>query len=101
MNAVVMDGVVIGSNSFVAAMSFVKAEMRVPPNVVVAGCPAKIIKELTEQEIEWKGNGTKTYQYLADRHNATSKESEPLTEVELNRKRVPFTSHVPKSKFEK
>ena len=100
MNAVIMDGAVIGENSFVAAMAFVKSEMVVPPNVVIAGCPAKVIKELTDQEIEWKGNGTRTYQYLADRHNATSRECEPLTVIEPNRQRVPKTNHVSKKEFE-
>ena len=100
MNAVVMDKAVIGENSFVAAMSFVKAGTQIPDNVVVAGCPAKVIKELSEQEISWKVNGTSTYQYLADRHNATSKECEPLLEVEPNRMRVPQTDHVSKKEFD-
>ncbi len=101
MNAVVMDNAVVGENSFVAAMAFVKAGMQVPSNVVVAGCPAKVIKELSEQEILWKGNGTRTYQYLADRHNETSKECEPLKEVEDGRQRVPHTDHVTKKEYER
>lgn len=96
MNAVVMDGAVIGENSFVAAMAFVKAGMEVPENVVVAGCPAKIIKELSEKEIAWKRNGTRIYQHLASRHAITGIECEPLTEVETDRKRVPLTEHAPK-----
>jgi|JYMV01.1.fsa_nt_gi phenylacetic acid degradation protein len=96
MNAVVMDGAVIGENSFVAAMAFVKAGMEVPPNVVVAGCPAKVIKELSEKDIGWKNEGTRIYQNLAKRHAETGLECEPLTEVEPNRKRVPLTNHAPK-----
>ncbi|HJN72042.1 MAG TPA: hypothetical protein QF528_05555 [Phycisphaerales bacterium] len=100
MNAVVMDNAVVGENSFVAAMAFVKAGMHVPSNVIVAGCPAKVIRELSEKEIQWKWKGTRTYQYLADRHNATSKECEPLTEVAPDRQRVPHTDHVTKKEFE-
>lgn len=96
MNAVVMDGAVIGENSFVAAMAFVKAGMEVPPNVVVAGCPAKIIKELSEKDIEWKSEGTRIYQHLAQRYAVTGIECEPLEAVEPNRKRVPPTIHPPK-----
>ena len=96
MNAVVMDGAVIGENSFVAAMAFVKAGMKVPPNVVVAGCPAKVIKDLEVKEIEWKSEGTRIYQHLAQRHAITAIECEPLTEIEENRKRVPMTVHSPK-----
>ena len=96
MNAVVMDGAVIGENSFVAAMAFVKSGMEVPPNVVVAGCPAKVIKDLDVKEIEWKSEGTRIYQHLAQRHAITAIECEPLTEIEENRKRVPMTVHSPK-----
>ena len=96
MNAVVMDNAVIGKNSFVAAMSFVKAAMEVPPNVLVAGCPAKVVRELSEKEISWKGEGTRIYQHLAQRHSATGIECEPLTEVEPDRQRVPSTDHNPK-----
>ena len=96
MNAVVMDGAVIGENSFVAAMAFVKAGMEVPDNVVVAGCPAKIMKELDEKEIGWKSEGTRIYQQLARRHAATSVECEPLSEIETGRQRVPTTKHGPK-----
>ena len=98
MNAVVMDNAVIGENSFVAAMAFVKAGTEVPPNVVVAGCPAKVIKELDEQAIGWKSEGTRIYQNLAIRHNETCIECDPLTEVEADRKRVPYTDHAPKHK---
>jgi len=98
MNAVVMDGAVIGENSFVAAMAFVKSGTEVPPNVVVAGCPAKVIKELDEQAICWKSEGTRIYQHLATRHNETCIECGPLTEVETERKRVPYTDHAPKHK---
>ena len=96
MNAVVMDGAVIGENSFVAAMAFVKAGMEVPPNVLVAGCPAKVIKELSEKDIGWKSEGTRIYQHLAERHALTGTECEPLTEVEPNRLRVHETIHPPK-----
>ena len=98
MNAVVMDNAVIGENSFVAAMAFVKAGMIVPPNVVVAGCLAKVIKELDEKAIGWKVVGTRIYQDLAVRHAATCIECEPLREVEHDRKRVPITAHTPKHK---
>ena len=98
MNAVVMDNAVIGENSFVAAMAFVKAGMEVPPNVVVAGCPATVIKDLDPQAIAWKVEGTRMYQNLAQRHGETCKECAPLTEVEPDRKRVPYTDYSPKHK---
>lgn len=44
MGAVILKGVTIGENSIVAAGAIVTAD--VPPNVVVAGNPARIVKEL-------------------------------------------------------
>ena len=54
MNAVVMDGAVIGESAFVAAMSFVKAGFAVPARSLVAGIPARLRRELTDEEIAWK-----------------------------------------------
>jgi len=96
MNAVVMDDAVIGENGFVAAMSFVKAGFEVPPNTLVAGIPAKIMRELSQQEIDWKSEGTGHYQHLARRYLATAKEVQPLREVEPNRPRVPELVYKPK-----
>jgi phenylacetic acid degradation protein len=96
MNAVIMDDVVIGENGFVAAMSFVKAGMQVPPNTLVGGVPAKVMRELSAQEIAWKSEGTGHYQHLAQRHLATEHEVEPLIAVEPDRKRVPDLVYKPK-----
>ena len=58
MNSVIMDDAVIGENAFVAALSFVKAGMEVPANMLVGGIPAKIMRELKADEIDWKTQGT-------------------------------------------
>lgn len=89
MNAVVMDNVVVGENSFVAAMAFVKAGMQVPPNTLVAGTPARIVRELTAEEIAWKRAGTQEYVELAARSRATLRECTPLAELEAGRPRLP------------
>jgi phenylacetic acid degradation protein len=96
MNAVVMDDSMIGENSFVAAMTFVKAATIVPARTLVAGVPAKVIRELTDDEIKWKGEGTAVYQQLAQRYLATMKETQPLRELEEDRKRVPDLGYRPK-----
>src|SRR6476646_8226785 len=67
MNAVVNDNAVIGESAIVAAMAFVKARMVVPPRRRVAGIPARIVRELTEQEMAWKVEGTRRYQELTRR----------------------------------
>jgi len=96
MNAVVMDDAVIGENGFVAAMAFVKSGTEVPPNTLVAGIPAKVVRELSEKEIAWKTEGTSVYQRLAQRYLATFRETEPLTEPEPDRARVPEIDYKPK-----
>jgi len=94
INSVVMDGAVIGINSFVAAMSFVKLNFSVPDNVLVAGIPGKIVRELTREDILYKSDGTDLYQQLAVRSIQTMKKVEPLTRVEADRKRLNIPARI-------
>lgn len=95
MNAVIMDNAVIGESTIVAASAFVKAGAEIPPRVLVAGMPAKVIRELSDEEIRWKGEGTATYQDLTRRCLATLVETAPLTEIEPDRKRIHLPDVVP------
>ncbi|AFQ50509.1 transferase hexapeptide repeat family protein [Burkholderia cepacia] len=65
MNAVVMDGATIGATTIVAACAFVKAGYDVPPGVLLAGVPGRVVRRLSEAEIVAKANGTRIYQQLA------------------------------------
>lgn len=85
MNAVVMDNAVVGDSAVVAACAFVKADMVVPPRMLAAGVPAKVVRELTAQEMDWKVDGTRCYHELTVRSLATLKPCVPLTEPEANR----------------
>jgi phenylacetic acid degradation protein len=85
IGAVIMDNVVIGEHALVAAMSFVKEGTQVPPRVLVAGVPARVVRELTETEIAWKSNGTRVYQELAQRSRTEMRECLPLAAVEPDR----------------
>ena len=86
IGAVVMDNVVIGEHALVAAMSFVKDGTQVPARVLVAGVPARVVRELTETEIAWKSNGTLLYQELARRSLAETRECAPLAAEEPGRR---------------
>lgn len=98
MNAVVMDGATIGENSIVGAAAFVKAKAEMPANHLILGSPAKAIRELSAQEIEWKKQGTREYQVLVDRCKQTLHQVEPLREEEPGRKRLVFDENLrPKS----
>jgi len=51
MNSVIMDNVKIGNNTIVGAMSLISKGKTIPEGVLVMGNPAKIIRDLTEEEI--------------------------------------------------
>ncbi|MBT4442094.1 MAG: transferase hexapeptide repeat family protein, partial [Oceanospirillaceae bacterium] len=67
MNAVVMDGAQIGAESIVAACAFVKAGFECGERSMVVGMPAKVLRQVTDTELEWKHKGTLDYQDLAVR----------------------------------
>jgi phenylacetic acid degradation protein len=94
MNSVLMDGVDVGRHALVAANSFLPAEFVVPDQSLVAGNPAKIIRQLDETTLAWKANGVKVYQQLAQRSLASLRPCEPLHEVEDDRQRVSTGSDV-------
>ena len=95
MNAVVMDGACVGKSAIVAAMSFVKANEIIPDRHLVAGTPARIIRELSDEEIEWKMNGTSDYHRLVQRSFTSLQAVEPLTEVEAGRQHLDVSDSIP------
>lgn len=95
MNAVIMDNAVIGEATIVAACAFVKAGAVIPPRSLVAGMPAKVVRALSEEEIAWKGAGTRTYQDLTRRCLATLVETAPLAAVEPQRRRIHMPEVIP------
>lgn len=99
MNAVINDNAEIGESAIVAAMAFVKAGMVVPPRTLVAGVPARIVRLLSEQELAWKVEGTRSYQELTQRSLATMVETEPLPAPEADRRRIPLPELLPLSEL--
>lgn len=90
MNAVVMDDVVVGDDCIVAAAAFIKANMEIPPRMLVMGAPARIVRELRPEEIAWKRRGTQEYQDLAVRSLSTMVLTEALPEGDRERPRLAF-----------
>jgi phenylacetic acid degradation protein len=97
MNCVINDNAVIGESAIVAAMAFVKAKMIVPPRTLVAGMPARVVRELTDTELAWKIEGTRSYQELARRSLSTMRATRPLAEVETDRRRIELPELLPLS----
>jgi len=85
MNSVIMDDAEIGDECIVGAMAFVKAESIFSSRSLIVGNPAKVIKEVTDEMMEWKSAGTKLYQKLPTDCHESLKEVVPLREVPKNK----------------
>lgn len=85
MNSVIMDNAQIGDECIVGALSFIKADSIFEKRSLIVGNPGKKIKEVSDEMINWKTEGTKIYQQLPKECYNTLKECEPLREIEVNR----------------
>lgn len=85
MNSVIMDHAEIGDESIIGAVSFVKARAKFDCRSLIVGNPAKKIKDVSDEMIQWKSEGTRLYQQLPRECFETLRECEPLREVEPNR----------------
>ncbi len=85
MNAVLMDNVVLGDGCIVGALAFLPADSIWEARKVIVGNPARVVKEVTDEMLAWKTEGTKLYQQLPSELHATLKACEPLREVEPDR----------------
>ena len=86
MNSVIMDNVEIGDECIIGALTLVPQEMKIPARKVVVGNPAKIVKDVSDEMIAWKTEGTKLYQQLPKECYETLKPCEPLREKPVFKK---------------
>jgi phenylacetic acid degradation protein len=84
MNAVIMDNVMLGDECIVGALSFIKADEHFERRSLIVGNPAKKIKEVSDEMMDWKTEGTQLYRQLPAQLYATLKACEPLTAVPEN-----------------
>ena len=85
MNSVVMDNVVIGNGSIIGALTFIPESMVIPERSLAVGNPARIIKEVSDEMLEWKKKGTMLYQSLPADMMTQWEVVEPLTTVPADR----------------
>ena len=85
MNSVIMDNVVLGDECIVGALSFIKADEQFERRSLIAGNPAKKIKEVSDEMIAWKTAGTALYQSLPAAMFETWRPCEPLSKKEPDR----------------
>jgi len=81
MNSVIMDNVVLEDECIVGAMSFIKADEQYPSRSLIAGNPAKIIKQVSDEMIAWKTKGTQLYQQLPKEMREHFEACEPLRTI--------------------
>lgn len=85
MNAVVMDDVQLGDGCIVGALSFLPEGSIWEPRKVIVGNPARAVKDVSDEMLAWKTEGTGLYQQLPGQLHATLRECEPLREVDKSR----------------
>lgn len=81
MNAVIMDNVILGDECIVGALSFIKANSTFDRRCLIAGNPAKKVKDISDEMIEWKTEGTNLYKQLPEMCFSSLKLCEPLNQI--------------------
>ena len=99
MNAVVNDNAEVGEDAVIAALAFVKADVRIPTRALAAGIPARVLRQLSAKEIAWKRDNMHLYQQLSVRSAKTLQQVEALTRVEPDRRRIEVPGAVPLSEL--
>ncbi|MFM7727512.1 MAG: transferase hexapeptide repeat family protein [Flavobacteriales bacterium] len=85
MNAVVMDHVKVGEGCIIGALTFVQEGAEVPDRKIAVGNPAKVVKDVSDEMLAWKTEGTRLYQRLPSELRVTLKSCEPLRELDADR----------------
>lgn len=66
MGAIVLNGAKIGDNCLVGAGALVTGKMDAPAGSMILGSPAKVVRPLTEEEIEENRKAAEEYQHLKE-----------------------------------
>ena len=80
INAVVLNGAKIGKNCIIGAHSLIPEGKTIPDGSLVMGSPGKVVKQLTEEQIEGLKRGAEHYVQNAARFR---RELAPLEEVQV------------------
>lgn len=91
MNAVIMDNARIGEGCIVGALTLVPSAMEVPARKVIVGNPGRIVKDVSDEMLEWKTEGTALYQALPAQLHHQLKPVSPLTEIPEDRKNQTYS----------
>ena len=72
MGAILMNRSVIGNECLIAAGALVPAGANIPPRSLVVGVPAKVVRELTDDEVAGLHRNARVYAEHRDRHRAAT-----------------------------
>lgn len=75
IGSIVLNGAKIGNNSLLGANSLVTEGKEFPDGVMIMGAPAKLVRDLTEQEIQMLTGSAAHYVLNADRYRSGLKEA--------------------------
>lgn len=70
MGATVLDGVEIGEEAFIGAGALVPPGKKIPPRTMVMGSPGKVVRELTDKDLEVIRLTINTYEEKAKQFKA-------------------------------
>ena len=87
IGAILLDLVMVGESSIIAAGAFLKTNFSCPPRSLVIGNPAVVKRELSESELAWKIQATLQYKKLTGRGLNSLREVQPSTAAEADRPR--------------
>lgn len=68
MGSIILDGAEVGEFTLIGAGSLVPPGKKIPSGVLAMGSPAKVIRELTEEEKQFNIKSALDYVKLADNH---------------------------------
>jgi carbonic anhydrase/acetyltransferase-like protein (isoleucine patch superfamily) len=78
INSVVMDHVVLGDESIVGALTLIREGEQIAPRSLVVGNPGKVIRQVNDEMLGWKTEGTTLYQQLPQQCFDELKKCTPL-----------------------
>jgi carbonic anhydrase/acetyltransferase-like protein (isoleucine patch superfamily) len=61
MGSILLDGCVVGENTIIGAGSLVKMKDKIPAGVLALGSPARVIRELKQEEMDWIKKSSQSY----------------------------------------
>ena len=88
INAVVLDAAILGAECMIGAMSLVPHGLEAPRRSLLMGVPARIVRTMSADEIGWRNDGDGDYQQLTREVQSILRETEPLRQVEPDRRRT-------------